>query len=335
MNKKCIGCGAILQNDDVNKDGFIDGDLFNESTFCKRCFRLKNYGEYSLTNKDNSFYEKILSNINNTNDLVIQLVDLFDISNLENVTNIINNKVILVLTKRDLLPKSVKDNKIIARMKQEYKNYVDYVVISSNKNYNLDLLYQLIKKHRTSNKVYIVGSTNSGKSTLINKIIKNYSKNSSDITTSYLPSTTLDAIEIMVNDNLTIVDTPGLLNPGNIVNQTDFDTVKKITPRSEIKPRVYQIVKECSLLIENLCRIDYVEDKSNSLSFYISNDLNIKKTNINTNNYLKDLKKHSIDAFADEDVVIEGLCFIKIVKRCKLDIYIQEGVNVYKRDKLI
>lgn len=43
MTKKCSGCGVLLQNDNINKEGYVD-DLNKD--ICERCFKLKYYGEY-------------------------------------------------------------------------------------------------------------------------------------------------------------------------------------------------------------------------------------------------------------------------------------------------
>ena len=64
--------------------------------------------------------------------------------------------------------------------------YIEILFISGD-------LYE--QKYKNSSNVYFVGYTNSGKSTLINKIIYNYSDISSMITTSSLPNTTIDTIE--------------------------------------------------------------------------------------------------------------------------------------------
>ncbi len=335
MIKKCIGCGSKLQTKKTNSEGYIEEQLLESSSICRRCFRLKNYGEYTVTSKDNDFYEEILININKTNDLVVHVVDIFDLSNIEVVKKYVKNKSILVLTKRDLMPKSIKDNKLIDRIKIEYGEYVEIVVVSSKKNYNIDLLLSAINRHKSTNKVYIIGSTNAGKSTLINKFIKNYSDNNSYITTSYLPSTTLDTIEIKIDEDLYFIDTPGLLNTNSIINYIGFDEIKHITPKSEIHPRIYQLNKKCSILIENFCRIDYLIDKNNSFSFYIANSIDVQKINYDTNDKLRELKKVQLDINDDEDIVIEGLCFIKIVKRCKVDVFLFENVRVSKRSKLI
>ena len=99
----------------------------------------------------------------------------------------------------------------------------------------------MIYKYKTDNKVYLVGETNSGKSTLVNKIIKNYTDSEDMITTSLMPSTTLDTIEIKLDDELMLVDTPGIINKNSIINYIDVKTIKKITPKNEIKPKTFQI----------------------------------------------------------------------------------------------
>ena len=232
MSKKCFGCGNTL-DDNYDKD------------LCERCFRLKYYGEYQITNKSNIDYFKILDSISE-NDLVLYITSIFNI-NLEYLSKFKN--VIIVITKKDILPKSIKDLKIINYIKEHYGEY-DIEVISSVKNYNLDNLMNKIKKYN-KNKVYLVGNTNSGKSTLLNKIINNYSDNNPSITTSIYPSTTLDVINVNI-DNITFIDTPGIIDEGSIINYIDNNTLKVITPKKEIKPRTYQIKGKGSLIIENM-----------------------------------------------------------------------------------
>ena len=81
------------------------------------------------------------------------------------------NNIIAVITKRDLLPKSVKDEKLLKYIENYNLKTIDSIIISSTKNYNFDKLYELINKYKTSKNVYVIGYTNAGKSTMINKII--------------------------------------------------------------------------------------------------------------------------------------------------------------------
>src|SRR5699024_2197967 len=119
---------------------------------------------------------------------------------------------------------------------KDNNNFDKVIVISSEKNYNIDYLLKQIKLYQTTNNVYVVGHTNPGKSTLINKLLRNYSTSERELTISPLPSTTLNTVEIEINEYLTLIDTPGLVDSGSIINYIDNDVFKKISPRKEIKP---------------------------------------------------------------------------------------------------
>lgn len=323
---KCLGCGVKLQSEDEKKIGFTN-NINNQ--LCERCFRIRNYNDYKLVIKDNSEYINILKNIN-SNDLAILVVDLFNIKKIENISKYIKNKILLVLTKRDLLPKSCYDENLLKYFDDYNLNIIDKIIISSKKNYNFDLLFDKINKHKTSNKVYVIGFTNSGKSTMINKIIYNYSDNNTQITTSNLPSTTIDSINVKINDELTIIDTPGLLDKGDIINYIDNATLKKVIPNNEIKPITYQVKNKQIISIDELCQISL---SNNNITIYASNNLKINRYYNKQQN--SNLIKKEFIVNEDEDIVISGLCFIKFTKKEKVEIYTLDSVEVYKRKSLI
>lgn len=332
--KKCLGCGVLLQDENVLQEGYttsIDNDI------CQRCFRMKNYGEYQVVTKSNEEYISILKSVAETKDLVLYITDLINLErNLEQIRNLIPNKMILVLNKKDALPKSVKEEKLIAYLESMNVHFEEVIVISASKNYNIDYLLRRIKFHQTSKNVYVVGNTNAGKSSLINKLIQNYSDKVQELTMSPLPSTTLNTVKIEINDYLTLIDTPGLVENGSILNHVDEKMVKKISPRKEIKPKTFQLRKNQSIIIEDLIRIDYVEGEKNSFTVFVSNDLNIKRL-LNASNHddLKNLNKVTYQMKYDEDLVITGLGFVKIVDKGVIDVYIDKDVETYTRKSLI
>ena len=331
-DKYCLGCGVVLQDSNILSPGYTV-DLSND--YCSRCFKLKNYGEYQISTKNNEEYIEILKSVNDTKDLVLYLVDLLNIEkDLNDIRKYISNRIILVLTKRDVLPLSINDDKIKDYFKKSGLDYEDIILISSNKNYNLDELFLMIKKHKSSKNVYVVGHTNAGKSALINKIITNYSDNKRELTVSSLPSTTLNKIVIEVSDDLTIIDTPGLVDIGNISNYIDPKELKIIHPKKEIKPITHQVKEDQSILVGTYLRVDYLEGNRNSLTFFMSNDIDIEKVSIN-NERLLDLSSKDIDVFYNEDVVINGLGFIKVMEKCKIRVYVNKEVEVFTRNALI
>ena len=60
MTKKCLGCGVILQDNNELIEGYVS-DLSND--YCRRCFRMKNYGDYEVVLKSNEEYIDILKKI--------------------------------------------------------------------------------------------------------------------------------------------------------------------------------------------------------------------------------------------------------------------------------
>lgn len=332
--KMCTGCGVILQDQNVLQPGYTTS---LENDICQRCFRMKNYGEYQMIAKSNEEYLDILKSVGQTKDFVLYITDLLNLEkNIEQIRNIIPNKMILVLNKKDVLPKSVKEEKLIQYLEEKDIHFEEVIVISANKNYNIDYLLKRIKFYQTSKRVYVVGHTNAGKSSLINKLIQNYSDNVQELTMSPLPSTTLNTITIEINDYLTLIDTPGLVDTGSILNHVSPEMIKKLSPRKEIKPKTFQLRVNQAIIIEDLIRIDYVEGEKNSFTLFVSNDLKVKRLlNSSNKDTLKNLNKTTYQVKYDEDLVVAGLGFIKIVNKGVIDVYIDKDIETFMRKSLI
>lgn len=332
MIKKCSGCGVELQNKDAMKEGYVTS--FNKE-LCERCFKIKHYNEYKRVSFNNDDYLKIMDSINKSNDLVLYVVSLFGMGDLLKLRNIIKSKnVVLVLSKRDIFPKSIKDSKLIEYVNNLNLNLLDVVVVSSVKEYNIDRLYKVILEYKRSRKVYVVGMTNSGKSTLINKFISKYSDSNSNITCSMYPNTTLNSIEIKLGDELILVDTPGIIDEESIMNYLSVDEMKLITPKNRIRPRIYQLNRHESFIINDIVRVDYLSDSKSSLIFYLSNDSKIVRCGIN-NVKLKDKKMYFFENLKNKDIVIDDFFFCTVTNRSDITVYVNNMVDVYERDRLI
>lgn len=284
----CVGCGVAIQTENPEKIGYAPASsLQKEQIICQRCFRLKHYNEVqdvSLTDDD---FLKILNGIGSKEALIVKLVDIFDFNGswLPGIQRFVgHNPVVLIGNKSDLLPKSVKPKKLIAWMKQMSAELglkpVDVMLVSGAKGQGIEEAMQRIEELREGRDVYVVGCTNVGKSTFINRIIKQGSGEENVITTSYFPGTTLDIIEIPLDDEKALIDTPGIINHHQMAHYVGKEDLKVITPKKEIKPRVFQLNEGQTLFFGGLARFDFIQGERNSFTCYLSNDLNIHRTKL-------------------------------------------------------
>ena len=236
-----------------------------------------------------------------------------------------------MLTKTDLIPRNIDEEKLLSKL-QYNLNIVAKIAVSSKNNHHLDELYNLINIYKKSKNVYVIGYTSCGKSTLINKIVYNYGTSPYEVTTSNLPSTTLDLIEVPISDGLILIDTPGLLDEGSIILSSSKEILKMITPKKEIKPVVIQVKTDQTIIIENIFRIDV--KKGTNLVFYISNSLKLERCYKNTLK-MANLKMQVLDVPAQTDIVIKGLGFIKVTKPGEIKIYLPINVKMSMRKSII
>lgn len=362
---KCIGCGAIIQTDRPDEIGYTPRSaLEKEKVICQRCFRLKHYNEVqdvALTDDD---FLQILNEIGKTDSLIVKVIDIFDFNGswLPGLQRFIgNNPVLLVGNKVDLLPKSTNKNLLIQWMQSQAKELglraCDVSLVSSTKGFHIQETLEKIERYRNGKDVYVVGCTNVGKSTFINRIIKEVVGGKDVITTSHVPGTTLDTIEIPLEDGQALIDTPGIINHHQMAHYVDKNELKVITPKKEIKPRVYQTNEEQSFFFGGLARLDYLKGGRRSFICYLSNELKIHRTKLANANQLYERhigemlqppRKNNIDQFPElirhefkinnekTDIVFSGLGWITVDEpEAHVAAYAPKGVSVMLRPSLI
>ena len=328
MNKKeCKGCGSTLQTDYPGQEGFVKLSVYDKSDYCERCFKIIHYGEYSVLDKKIDT-DGIIRNINS--DKVASVAFLVDSLNInENIKKYINkfknNKYILI-TKRDVLPKSLKEKKIISYVKENICDTENIMCVSSYKNYNIDAFLEKVEKDKVK-RLYIVGFT------FINHLLTSNLKNPT-ITTSAIPNTTASYITIKLNKNLTIVDTPGFIDDKAIYNFVEYNKTLKFYPKKEIKVKTFQVRSGYAILVNDILRIENIGSKMNSFSFYMNDRLRYEKVK-SKNDKLKILPNSNKTIEEPTDILINGLGFVRITKPGDIRVYALDSKLVTYRKSMI
>lgn len=361
----CIGCGAKIQTENKEATGYAPpSSLEKETVICQRCFRLKNYNEIQPVSLTDDDFLRILNGLGRQQGLIVKIVDIFDFNGswLPGLHRFVgNNPVLLVANKADLLPKSVKANKVIHWLKREAKSLglkpIDVKLVSAHKGIGMSDVMAAIDQYRQGKDVYVVGCTNVGKSTFINRIIKQATGEGEVITTSHFPGTTLDMIDIPLDDGSSLYDTPGIINHHQMAHFLDASELKYIMPKKELKPKVYQQNAGQTLFIGALARFDFIKGERSAFTVHVANDLPIHRTKLEKADalyvehkgellapptaqfidQLPELVRHEFSIKEGKtDVVFSGLGWITVQHGgVVVAAYAPKGVQVFIRPSLI
>lgn len=359
MTKYCKGCGAKLQNENKEAIGYVPK---LDASYCERCFKIRNYGQVTISMsqkiESNQTFEKI-AKIHGT---IFWVVDLFAFES--NMISRLNQKVnseniVLILTKRDVLPKTLSDKKIIefveGRLKEEKIKVKDILICGyllrngEEAKACMDALVGMIKKYRQGRDVVFMGVANAGKSTILNNLLRN-----ENLTTSRHPGTTLDLVE-MKQDGYSIYDTPGIENHHSVQPFLNPADLKTIIPTKPIKPFVSQIFEDQSFAAGGLARLDVVVKGKASVVGYFSRSLSIHRGKLENadalwNSHLNGMLSPCLDTSMltmhtfhapklkeqKMDIVIHGLGWFCVSGQIQ-DIYVRvhKGINVSFRKAMI
>lgn len=365
--KKCAGCGVALQVQDASRPGFVpEAAREREPIICQRCFRIKHYNDASSVAIDQDDFLRLLGGIGSTNSLVVHIVDLFDfegsmISGLQRFVG--NNPVLLVVNKIDLLPKVTNWNRLRNWVQKQAKagglRIVDVVLCSARRNIGFDRVVEAIGQLRGDRDVYVVGATNVGKSTLVNRLIADYSDLRRELTVSRYPGTTLDAISIPLDDGRSIIDMPGIVYKSRLSEIVPRETLHALLPDKPLKPLTYQFYEKQTLFFGGLARFDFTAGERQSFTAYLSSGIPVHRTKQERADELYDnhrgemLSPPSREELADmpplvrhnlrippggpKDIFISGLGWIKAngTTGAVVDVYAPKGVKVLLRDCIL
>ena len=181
MTKYCKGCGVLLQNEDENALGYVPT---LDASYCQRCYRIRHYGDVTINMQQGIESNATLEKINKIDGVVFWVVDLFAFE--ANLISRLNQKlpgkdIVMVLTKRDVLPTTLTDEKIINfvkhRLHEENIVVKDIVICGyllkendKSREYSSRIVNAILK-YRKNRNVIFMGVANAGKSTVLNHLL--------------------------------------------------------------------------------------------------------------------------------------------------------------------
>lgn len=285
----CAGCGARLQTENKNRSGYVpEGALTKEGAVCRRCFRIRHYNEVSPVELTADDYRAVLDQIGQSEALVVQIVDIFDLEGswVRGLPRRIGaNPLLLVANKLDLLPASTNWRRLEQWLRHECLEWgvrpLDVALCSVKKGTGMEDVVQKIEQYRDGRDVYIVGATNVGKSSFMNRILKDYGEGEgNEMTTSFYPGTTLGTVGIALEDGRELIDTPGIVNEDRLSERIAPHDLRYVVPTARLNPKVFQLNAEQTLFFGGLTRFDFKRGERQPFVCYGGRELYIHRTKL-------------------------------------------------------
>ncbi|KAJ1218764.1 hypothetical protein NDU88_006340 [Pleurodeles waltl] len=350
--EKCSGCGAVMHCTDPALPGYLPSEKYShilkqkeegerpEKAVCQRCYLLVYHQKALDLSVPREEYRRIVSSIRDQKALVLFMVDLLDLPNsvIPDLTQIIGeNKHIFVLgNKIDLLPGDSPG--YLKRLKERVLEYcneaginskgniTDVQLLSAKTGYGVEeFISKLQRSWKYMGDVYLVGTTNAGKSTLFNTLLQSdycRSKASEIIdraTISPWPGTTLNLLKFpIVNPT-----------PSRIFRRTErlkADALQCEQDLSEEEQKHLNRLKKQGYLIGRVGRTfrfqkknvdeEVIEFDADSLSFGLEDDtkpVSPSKKTAEKLEFTPDELKHA-NWFYDTPGIVKENCVLNLLK---------------------
>ncbi|MDL2292902.1 50S ribosome-binding GTPase [Acholeplasma sp. OttesenSCG-928-E16] len=330
MSNKCVGCGATLQNTNVNEVGYVE-DLSNK--YCIDCFKLKNYGVVI-----NNYVPLKIDDIDkNSICLMISSVLHLDLLFSHPVYRYQSEATfIYIINQMDLLPSSTNLDLLLENIEKKAKKekipYQDIIFMSAlNKQDNNNLRMYL--KNYKNKKIFLLGVQNSGKTTIFKELTNDL--NALSIIKAGLTQERLEG-NFLSN---TVYDMPGLYQEGYLHTFLPYEMYKKLIPTKRIKPKIYQVKPNDAIIIENLIGISFIKTLEQTAVFYLNNNLRLHKTNNEkVSSYIAKKEKTFVDEYITKtiktyqntrvQITFGDMGFMHLITQATIEIKYPKGMHI-------
>ena len=291
---RCYHCGSVLQTKDPKQKGYISveqvgGDLTtNRILYCDRCFDvIRSFNNSALDLQIDQDILRILDDAVATDALIIWVIDLFAFNgalNPEIAKKIKKLKVVVVGNKVDLMPRG-KEKGIEEYINERFKEFgikphAVRLLGNSNKIDMAGLLADM-NKARQGHDVYLIGNALSGKTTLINRMLKVYeNKTKREIRSITYGDTNVKVLEIPLSKSSFLYELPGFSQNTSVLNKVEKDVKNFILPKRQLKVTLKTLLPKDAFIIGSLASFALIEGKATIFKFYSAEGVETKKVNV-------------------------------------------------------
>ena len=362
---RCHNCGAILQSENKKQPGFISKAIVENGVpkipYCNACYdKMLTLNSSNLDHETDKDIIKILNDAVATDSLIVWMVDLFSFNGTLNpdvVKKVKKLNVVVIGSKRDLFPSSVTDAMLVRYLDERFSevgvNPVAIRLLGNEDKIDIDTILKDFKEQRKYRDIYLIGEVNSGKTTLINKLLKNYvNKTKWQIKTELYPGTNSDVLEIPLSNSSYLYELPDLSNSTSVLSKVEKDLQRIILPKKEIVMVRKFIGEGSAIIVGNLACLYIIKGRHTSVRTFMSEKSEIKVVGIDkVDDVLRQNRKKKFcrpvsdrflsfrdyDMFEYEledddlrhDISVEGLCWFSTRgKGQTLRILLPKGVAV-------
>lgn len=344
---RCYHCGAVLQDSNPKVSGYISNTKIKDLNatnvlYCDRCYEvMKSFNNSALDLQIDEDILRVLDDAIATDAIILWAIDLFAFNgalNPEIARKVSKLKVVVIGNKLDLMPFGTKKDNLEAYVKERFQEYgIDPIAVRLLGNFNkvdYDNLLSEMNEARRGHDVYLIGNSYSGKTTLINRMLKNYeNKTNRVIRTVTYGDTNTKVLEIPLSRSSFLYELPGFSQRTSVDRKVEKEVTKFIIPHKQIKVSTKTLLANDAIAIGSLGGFALMSGKLTSVKFYSAEGVETKKMNVNklesffTENFQKRTIRPVSDRYSSyldfdvfeytmekdnqlHDIAIEGLCWI-------------------------
>ena len=302
---RCYNCGAVLQTKKKTEKGFIPDEVMDEYQgdgrvlYCQKCFDyMKGLNTGALEQNVDKATAKILDDAVATDAYIVWVVDLFTFNGTLNpdiISRIKKLKLAVIGTHRDLFSYLVKDETFVRFLTERFGEVgvkpESIKIVGNEDDVDIKSMVDEINKARRAHDVYIIGSKSSGKTSLINRFLKNYvNKTRWPIKTENYRGTNVKVMSIPLSNSSFAYELPGFSLATSVVGKVEKDIQKLIIPKRRVETHYRTIAKGDAIALGSLAYFEMCVGRPTAIKLYCAEGVEIKK-----------LSAEKVDEFLEEN----------------------------------